>query len=947
MGLQDSVENRYRNFAGREHIKTYAQFFTPIPVATVMAAYLLDNPKCRTILDPASGLMGLSRAVDDVLTLINAGKSQDLVTLIASQVEAHKANQLQAPALRASATRATNASAQASFFTASKSDVPAATKLPGDAIISSTLLERMEHNHSVDSSELTDQDSVLTALIKSQQGQEFRFRSYYSRLNFTKNRSNSREISVALKRLSSDERSRMITAPNSYPEYLNTQDSWLTPACLLPELTMPKNASKDTGNYSLSPRYQHKYADANLSLKLAYQPLSVTASQEPSCELNLSDLELYGYTTSHGFNFSPEHPDHSTIISELLERDDAGDDQLTDDDPNSESFTRKTATINLSNYELDPLIFSYAKENVQDYPFGFVNNRLKCCDYLTDNTTERFDGILCNPPYMSYKDFTLINPQANPEIPQNLSRRANIYSLFLLQSLKQLNAKGRCAYLIPYEFLNSSFGVKFKSALLEEGSLHSIIIFKIPLFDNVVTTTGLFLFDKSKQQKEIEFITINSLDELPALAVHLCPNLLGALPQPKLHLEPKHDVKTERAKASNAQKAALPPHKVTAPQRSQQSDILAALTKTPALLDSFSVAQLQQSGIVTALDANKLNKLQGGHKLMQRLTMHRLEGITPGSYDLELCGQVIPYASLDVDRKWHVYYQGKEQSQAPQEPKAEDSKAEVPADKKRRAPHPLFKRAMCLSEFIRVKRGIATGANEFFMFNQEEIREHELNPRYFIPVLPRANMTQYPILTLDDFVSLAASNQRVFLLSAPVTFDDPKLSAYLKLGEEAGVHKRFLTSHRFPWYTMERRELAPILFTVFNRGPFTVMRNDARIYNLTAFHSIFVKHPELTDIIFAYLLTPFAADIIRANRREYGRGLEKLEPLDIMESQCVNFYDLTVTQINDIRDLMAQYEIIVGKARQEQAPLLPNSLYQRALEHVMQRISSIFLALHN
>ena len=97
MGLQDTVENRYRKFAGRDHRKTYAQFFTPIPVATVMAAFILDNPNCRLILDPAAGLLGFSRAADDILTLINSGQSTELVNLIYRQVEETKVQLLKAP----------------------------------------------------------------------------------------------------------------------------------------------------------------------------------------------------------------------------------------------------------------------------------------------------------------------------------------------------------------------------------------------------------------------------------------------------------------------------------------------------------------------------------------------------------------------------------------------------------------------------------------------------------------------------------------------------------------------------------------------------------------------------------------------------------------------------------------------------------------------------------
>ena len=635
--------------------------------------------------------------------------------------------------------------------------------------------------------------------------------------------------------------------------------------------------------------------------------------------------------------------------------------------------------VNMVSYELDPLIFGAAQASCQEYPFGFVNNRLKCCDYLSVEINERFDGIICNPPYMSYRDFTKLAGGESPALTEDLPRRTNTYTLFLLQSLKQLSSKGRCAYLIPYEFLNSSIGIKVKTELLKERSLCSVIIFKIPIFEGAITTTGLFLFDKGKHHQSVEFLTITSLDELPALAVHLCPNLLGDLPQPQLQSDPfssdSHAQRTARSpvpatpvaavKAAQARAPKLKPSLQLATQ--DPAAIKAAVTQVPALLDTFTPNQLALSGVLAQPNPRQAQgvNLEPIYESQCQL----LELLVPESqnnyddYTLSLRGQAVPYHELDAERKWHIYYQGTElkRPQSPElspepssdtepEPGQMPSLLAQPTTNPAQNPNPvhwvkgsgIFRP---LSDFIKVKRGIATGANEFFLFNHEEMKRHQLNPRFFIPALARANMAPYPILTLEDFVKLASEGQRVFLLSPPPEIDDPYLLHYLKLGVEQGVDKRYLTSHRNPWYTMERRELAPLFISVFNRGSFNVIRNDVRIYNLTAFHSLFVHNPEFTDIIFAYLLTPLASELIMANRREYGRGLEKLEPTDIMESMCIDFNQLSVDQLNRIRDLIAQYEVIIDKARHQNENLLPQSLYQRALDHVLRKLSAIFAEL--
>ncbi len=93
-----------------------------------------------------------------------------------------------------------------------------------------------------------------------------------------------------------------------------------------------------------------------------------------------------------------------------------------------------------------------------------------------------------------------------------------------------------------------------------------------------------------------------------------------------------------------------------------------------------------------------------------------------------------------------------------------------------------------------------------------------------------------------------------------------------------------------------------------------VVRNEAQIYNLTTFHSIFVLDEANTDLIFAYLLTPLAKDIIMQNRREYGGGLEKLEPLDINHAVCVNFAAMSEEQRSKILELYGQYRTQVLNA---------------------------------
>ena len=85
---------------------------------------------------------------------------------------------------------------------------------------------------------------------------------------------------------------------------------------------------------------------------------------------------------------------------------------------------------------------------------------------------------------------------------------------------------------------------------------------------------------------------------------------------------------------------------------------------------------------------------------------------------------------------------------------------------------------------------------------------------------------------------------------------------------------------------------------MFNRSGLRFVRNEANTYNLTTFHCVYPVKNNLfnnlnTDILFAYLLTDVAKEILLDNARQYGNGLVKFEPNDINNGQVVDFSLLT------------------------------------------------------
>lgn len=176
--------------------------------------------------------------------------------------------------------------------------------------------------------------------------------------------------------------------------------------------------------------------------------------------------------------------------------------------------------INVIGHDVDEKIFSYARENFADSKNVILNND----NYITASWQGRYDGIICNPPYLKFHDYdnsTLI-PLVNTKLSTKLNGFTNIYTLFLLKSISQLKEGGKLAYIIPSEFLNSDYGVEVKRALLDSGVLRHVIVvnFTHCAFDDSLTTACILLCQKNNDCEKIHFSNIDNVAELPDYLLH-------------------------------------------------------------------------------------------------------------------------------------------------------------------------------------------------------------------------------------------------------------------------------------------------------------------------------------------------------------------------------------------------------------------------------------------
>lgn len=199
-----------------------------------------------------------------------------------------------------------------------------------------------------------------------------------------------------------------------------------------------------------------------------------------------------------------------------------------------------------------------------------------------------------------------------------------------------------------------------------------------------------------------------------------------------------------------------------------------------------------------------------------------------------------------------------------------------------------------------IKRGIATGANDFFILTAEQVRQHALPTEFLTPILPNPRY-------LDDDEVLADANgdpllkQRLFLLDCDlaerqVEVRYPTLWAYLQLGIAREVPTGYLCRHRAVWYAQDRRAPAPFLCTYMGRptaghteNPFRFILNHSRavapnvylnLYPKPALAHALMEQPDLKITIWR-ALQHIPVEKLIGEGRVYGGGLYKLEPREL------------------------------------------------------------------
>lgn len=216
-----------------------------------------------------------------------------------------------------------------------------------------------------------------------------------------------------------------------------------------------------------------------------------------------------------------------------------------------------------------------------------------------------------------------------------------------------------------------------------------------------------------------------------------------------------------------------------------------------------------------------------------------------------------------------------------------------------------------LGDFFDVKRGIATGANEFFVLSPSDVQRHAIPYEFLSPILPSPRYLKVDMIESDkNGIPLLDKTGYLFSSDMPedrIKREFPGVWEYLEVGRKQGIAERYICRNRSPWYSQERRETAPILCTYMGRTngnddsrPFRFILNRSKAIAANVYLMLYPKpwmkselqrNPGIAEKIWQILQSIPVESLVREGR-VYGGGLHKMEPKELLNAPVQDLLSL-------------------------------------------------------
>ena len=175
-----------------------------------------------------------------------------------------------------------------------------------------------------------------------------------------------------------------------------------------------------------------------------------------------------------------------------------------------------------------------------------------------------------------------------------------------------------------------------------------------------------------------------------------------------------------------------------------------------------------------------------------------------------------------------------------------------------------------VGNILRVRRGIATGANDLFVVSLEDNEALNLPMDELVPILRK----------LKDYENRQVAS---FLWVPKAKPSKPSLQR-IRYGQKLQYHRRTLCMTRTPWWQLSIPNVPRYLLSYMGRHRPTILRNHRGLLNLNNIHGVNPIDgvaPDIADRVVDWLSSTDGQNAILDRARRYQGGLWKIEPGDM------------------------------------------------------------------
>ncbi len=219
-----------------------------------------------------------------------------------------------------------------------------------------------------------------------------------------------------------------------------------------------------------------------------------------------------------------------------------------------------------------------------------------------------------------------------------------------------------------------------------------------------------------------------------------------------------------------------------------------------------------------------------------------------------------------------------------------------------------------------IKRGLATGANSFFIMKRSDAKKRGIPDFALKPLLPKARYLNSMIVKSKDDGYPDVEPQLVLidcdLDENTIRTEYPNFFDYLQIAKKKGkdgksITERTLVKGRHPWYKQERRDPPPFLLTymgrnkkelpplyfILNKSEATALNTYLLLYPKKWLMNLIDKNSFLYETILSSLNN--SAKIFGQQTRVYSGGLQKLEPGELKMLPVADLPDEVIKAFNN------------------------------------------------